>query len=340
MGGLSSTRALFERAAFAAFLVLLIVAPAVAQGLPQESAQQTSPPLRVSVDRVNVGVIVTNSKGHFVEGLRRDQFEVFDDGVPQPLTAFLSVDDPAQIVLMLECGPAVYFFRDDLIRSADTLLTRLAPADRVALVCYESSPDLRLDFTPDKDEARLALRDLNFMMGFGEVNLTSSLFSVLHWLQSVPGKKTIVLVTSGLDTSPQSDVETVRRKLDSSAVRILAVSTAEQMQNPPKHGWFWRSKVPPEQVKARAEVKQVLSQANNSLREISELTGGRVYTPKTSKDFDSACEEIAEFVRHEYDLEFSPPVHDGKLHTIEVRVKHHSYYLIHREAYLAPSPAS
>ncbi|HUI51813.1 MAG TPA: VWA domain-containing protein [Terriglobales bacterium] len=337
---MSSSRALFERAAPAALLVLLTALRAVPQGLPQDAPEQTSPPLRVSVDRVNIGVIVTNSKGDFIENLGRDQFEIFDDGVPQPLTAFLSVDDPAQIVLMLECGPAVYFFRDDLIRAADTLLTRLAPADRVAIVCYDSSPDLRLDFTPNKDEARLALRDLNFMMGFGEVNLTSSLFSVLHWLQAVPGKKTIVLVTSGVDSSPPKDPTTLRQKLDASDVRILAVSTAEQMQKPPHQGRFWRSKVPPEQVKARAEVKQVLSQASGSLREISEITGGRVYTPKTSKDFDRAYGEIAEFVRHEYDLEFSPPVHDGKLHTIEVRVKHHSYQLIHREAYLAPQPSS
>jgi hypothetical protein len=143
-----------------------------------------------------------------------------------------------------------------------------------------------------------------------------------------------------MDTSPPSDRETVRRKLDSADVRILAVSTAEQMQKPPKQSWFWRTKVPAEQVKKRAEVKQILGKANDSLREISEITGGRVYLPETSKDFDRVGEEIAEFVRHEYDLEFSPPVHDGKLHTIEVHVKHHSYRLIHREAYLAPPPSS
>jgi Ca-activated chloride channel homolog len=340
MGGLNSRHALFERAAFAGLVVLLLLSLVPANASAQNSAPQVSPPLRVSVDRVNVGVIVTNSKGQFVKGLRRDQFELFDDGAPQPLTAFLSVDDPAQIVLMLECGPAVYFFRGDIIRAADTLLTRLAPADRVAVVCYDSSPDLRLDFTPDKDEARLVLQGLDFMMGFGDVNLSSSLFSVLHWLKSVPGKKSIVLVTSGMDTSPPSDMETVRRKLDSADVRILAVSTAEQMQKPLKQGWFWRTKVPAEQVKKRAEVKQILGKANDSLREISEITGGRVYLPESSKDFDRAGEEIAEFVRHEYDLEFSPPVHDGKLHTIEVRVKHHSYRLIHREAYLAPPPSS
>jgi VWFA-related protein len=340
MGGLNSRVALPIRSGLAAFLFCSLAVLFSATSQAQLPPQEVSPPLRVNVDRVNVGVIVTGHRGHFIEDLHRGQFEVFDDGAPQPLTAFLSMDDPAVIVLMIECGPAVYFFRADLIRAADGLLTRLAPADRVALVCYDTSPDLRLGFTEDKEEARLALREMNFSMGFSGVNLTSSLFSVLHWLQSIPGKKTIVLVTSGLDTSPPVNPETIRKRLSASDVRILAISTGNEMQQGPKQGKLWRTKIPPEQREARAEVKRVLKESGQSLQDLSEITGGRVFSPKTSADFDQASEQIADLVRHEYDLEFAPPVHDGKLHSIEVRVKHHSYKLSYRQSYLAPPPTS
>src|SRR5690348_15575390 len=74
----------------------------------QENLQQPKQTIRVSVDRVNVGVIVTDHSGHFVEGLRRDDFRVFDNGIEQPLTGFLSMEEPAQVLLVIEAGPAVY----------------------------------------------------------------------------------------------------------------------------------------------------------------------------------------------------------------------------------------
>jgi len=289
--------------------------------------------LRVKVERVNVGATVTNASQKLVAGLRREDFELLDNGTPQPLTAFFSIDDPAQVVLMIECGPSVYFFRKDLVRAADKLLTRLAPSDRVAIVCYTRTPELRLDFTTDKDDARAALQQLNFVQGFADLNLSASLFTTLDSLKNLPGKKTIVLVTTGVDTSPPADEETARQKLNASDVRVIAVSTASQVLETPK-----KMKSTKQQKNSRSQVKQVLEEAGAELRQISELTGGRVYTPKSSDDFDKAYAKIAELVRHEYNLEFAPPAHDGAIHAIEVRVKGKAYRVDHRQAYLAPSP--
>lgn len=332
-GGLSKVfshrTGLRRLAGFAALLLCVCPAPIRAQ----EPAADQAPPIRVNVDRVNVGVIVTGAHQHLVEGLDRNNFELLDNGVPQPLTAFLTIDEPAQVVLMVECGPAVYFFRDDLIRAADRLLTRLAASDSVAIVCYDRTPSLMLDFTTNKDAARLALRSLNFAAGYADLNLSASLFSVLDSLKRLSGKKTIVLVTSGVDTSPPADPGAMKRKLDAYDVRILAVSTAEQLQAKPKH-----VKTSRQQREDRSEVKQVLAQAQASLRDLAETTGGRVYTPKSPKDFDRAYEQIAELVRHEYVLEFAPPERDGKVHSIEVRV-HRPFCLCqasYRQAYLAP----
>src|SRR5215472_18461373 len=68
-----------------------------AQTVPQEQG----PKIRVTVDRVNVGVIVTGSDGNFVDGLRREDFRVFDNGVEQPITDFLPVTEPAQVLFFI-----------------------------------------------------------------------------------------------------------------------------------------------------------------------------------------------------------------------------------------------
>src|ERR1700676_2639298 len=183
---------------FLAVLLLLLAAPSLCS--PQ--SQEPAPPIRVTVNRVNIGVTVTDSTGHFIEGLRSEDFQLFDNGVEQPITDFLSIEEPAHLLLLIESGPAVYFLGQGHFRAADTLLTSISPADRVAVAAYSNAPELILGFTPDKAAARFALQNLNFNLGFAQLNPSASVAATLDWMAQLPGKKTIVLLSTGVDTSP------------------------------------------------------------------------------------------------------------------------------------------
>src|ERR1700730_11149380 len=124
--------------------IVLLTPPA----FPQEPAPPR-PDIRVRVDRVNVGVIVTDSRGQFIGGLRREDFHLIDDGAEQPITDFLSVDEPAQILLLIEAGPAVYLLQGGHLQAVHALLDGLSPSDRVAIARYDESPEAILDFTSD-----------------------------------------------------------------------------------------------------------------------------------------------------------------------------------------------
>src|SRR5256884_2254759 len=166
----------------------------------QENSQK--PTIRVGVDRVNVGVIVTDHSGHFVEGLRREDFRVFDNGIEQPLTGFAAIEEPAQVLFLIEAGPAILFLGKNHIRASDTLLSNLSPNDRVAIASYSKDPELLLDFTPDKPTARLALQSLNFLLGFADLNLSSSLASAIDWLAPSAWKTTVGFLSTAAHTSP------------------------------------------------------------------------------------------------------------------------------------------
>src|SRR5467141_1912763 len=105
----------------------------------QENQQQPNQTIRVGVDRVNVGVIVTDSRGHFVAGLRREDFRVFDNGMEQPLTGFAAIEEPAQVLLLIEAGPAVYLLEGGHLQAALSLLDGLSSGDCVAVVKYAES---------------------------------------------------------------------------------------------------------------------------------------------------------------------------------------------------------
>jgi Ca-activated chloride channel homolog len=310
----------------AVLLFLLFV-----ESLSQAQEQQT-PPIRVNVNRVNVGVTVTDSEGHFVEGLRREDFQILDNDVEQPITDFLSVEEPAQLLLLIESGPAVLFLSTNHLLAADALLASLAPTDRVALATYSKTPQLLVDFTANKTAARFALQEVNFSNGFADLNLSLSLASAMDWLAPLPGKKTIVLLSTGFDSSPPEDPQTIQRKLLTSDIRILAISLAADFRKPAKK----RKKLSPQERSNRAMVKEGFAEADQSLRELSALTGGRVYFPDNADEFHRAYAEIAQLVRHEYSLAFAPAAADGQLHSLKVKVKNSSYQVDHRQAYLAP----
>jgi len=71
-----------------AALLLATVLCACSFAGAQENPQLPKQTIQVSVDRVSVGVIVTDSSGRFVEGLRRQDFRIFDNDIEQPITGF------------------------------------------------------------------------------------------------------------------------------------------------------------------------------------------------------------------------------------------------------------
>jgi Ca-activated chloride channel family protein len=298
----------------------------------QQKAQEQAPTIRVAVDRVNIGVIVTDRDGNFVDSLHREDFQVCDNGVEQPITDFLSVAEPAQVLLLIESGPAVVFLGKEHFHAADTLLNNLEIDDRVAIASYSKDPELLLDFTANKAAARFALENLNFMLGFSDLNLSSGLASAIDWLGTVRGKKTIVVLSTGVDTSPEGKWQAAEQKLETSDVRVLAVSLSGDFRKPIKQKVLTR-----EEKKDQAFLKEGFAAADQSLRELSRITGGRVYFPKNQKEFNRAYAEIAQLIRHEYSLAFAPPAHDGQMHSITVKVQGFERGVNHRQAYLAPA---
>jgi len=331
MAGLTefSRRIIFRLLPYAFFLCILF--PGAERCAAQE---QQAPTIRVEVSRVNIGVIATDRNGNFVEHLKQSDFHIFDNGVEQPMAGFLSNDDPAQVVLMIECGPSVYFAGKANVQRADALIANLAPSDRVAIVCYSSKAVIQSQLEAGLSAARTTLRGLDFGIGVTELNLAKSVLEVLNWLNATPGKKTVVLIGSGVDSSPPVNLDEFKKYISSTDVRVLAVSTSRQLRKFPK-----RHKHDLDERDDRAELQQILKGSDAELRDLTAATGGRVYFPKSTKDYEKTYAEITQIVRHEYNLAFVPQAQDGKLHTLTVTVKR-AYRIDHRQAYFAPAAAA
>ena len=329
MPGLAKLAAVFLMAA-----AFPLWAPPV-QG-PDSPRDQT--PIRVTVQRVNVGVVVTDLNGHFVGQLKREDFHVLDDGIEQPLANFSTVEEPAQVLLLIEAGPAVYLLEESHLRAAYTFLNGLAAGDSIALVKYSEAPQPILDFTTDKQAALQGLDQLQFNLGFGSLNLSSSLDKVLQWIATATGKKTVILLSTGVDTSAPGESVRLLRRLSSGDVRTFAVSLAAGLQAAPA-GKKNQTRQPPPDPHGK-----LFEEAGQLLKQIAAVSGGRAYFPQSLQEFEGVYAEIAQLVRHEYSLAIIPQVQDGKFHAVSVRVGQpgagtgkDGYRVSHRQGYLAPA---
>jgi len=302
----------------------------------QEPSAVRSPNIRVEVDRVNVGVIVTDSKGNFVEGLQQRDFEVLDAGTPQLITDFAPIDAPAQVLMLLEVGPAVYMLQDSHLYVAQTLLNGLSAGDRVAIAVYNDAPTALLNYTTDKGSVTAALNEIQFNLGYGNLNLATSLNTVLDWLARVSGKKSVVLLSSGVDTSPTQDMQSLLPRLETGDVRIFSIS----MSGPLRNG----TKGTKQEIQ---QTQQAFAQADAWLQAMSEASGGRAYFPESAKAFQETYTQVAQLLRHEYSVAFAPPKADGTAHAIDVKVHKNEgsattpdYRVDHRRGYIAPKPSA
>jgi Ca-activated chloride channel homolog len=304
----------------------------------QEQAPDAAKSIHVEVNRVNVGVTVTDSKGNFVEGLQGENFQILDGAAVQPVTDFAPVDTPAEVLLLLEAGPAVYLLKDSHLYVANALLSGLSPDDAVAIAVYNDSATPLVDYTTDKRAVGNALDSIQFNLGYGNLNLAKSLNTVLDWLARFPGKKSIVLISTGVDTSPAETMQALIPRLQTGDVRIFAIS----MSGPLRNG----KKGTAQQI---VQTQQAFEQADAWLKTLADASGGRAYFPESAKAFEQTYRQIAQLVRHEYSLAFAPPKADGAIHAIDVKVvpggdkessSTSNYNVDHRRSYVAPKPAA
>jgi Ca-activated chloride channel homolog len=320
----------------------------------QESVAQTPHPLEATTEFVKVDASVLDNRGNFVGGLARSNFRILDNGAEQPIAFFTPVEAPAQILVMIETSPAVYLIHNQHLVAAYALLDGLAADDEVALVTYDQAPREILKFTADKPALLAALGGIQYTIGMGDLNLYDSISGALDRLGPATGKRALVLLTTGLDSSLPARWDALVRRLRSQDVVIFSVGLGgplrgEKSKKSKSRKGSVKSGDPETEGLPESVADAGFAKADRALRALATMTGGRAYFPESEKDFVPMYREIATALRHQYLLGIAP-AHDGQFHSLTVEVldakgqpmtlpaKRPVVRVFAREGYLAPGP--
>ena len=278
-------------------------------------ARAAQQPIQARTDIVRIVVSVMSPTGDFIGGRTQKDFRVLDQGAESPVLSFAPDDAPAKIVVMIETSPAVYLIQSQHLAGASALLEGLAPYDQVALVAYDESPRGLLDFTADKSALASALRQLQYTLGAGQLNFFDSVSQVIDQIARLTDKKALILLTTGLDSSPRARWDALVLKLRMQDDVIFPVALGGSLRNTQPN----KKKKTPPRVPGEPPNPLSFAQSNSDLQALAKITGGRAFFPASNADFVPAYRQIGAALRHQYVLGIAPQ-RDGKFHSLEVQL--------------------
>ncbi len=286
--------------------------PKKIEGMPDYS-------IRVDVPLVNVDVSVVTKEGQFINGLKKENFRILEDGVPQNISNFGQSQAPITAVLLLEFASTSYPILVDTLNAAYSFAGGLKKQDWVAVVSYDIKPQILVDFTQDKNAVNGALNSLRFP-GFAETNLFDALYDTLDRIDRLEGHKYIILLSTGLDTFSKLNLDQITKKVKATKdVTIYPVSIGWALRNYCEtHGCTGIS-----HGMASLGMSQIdYLQADNEMNTFARLTGGRAYFPRFEAEFNEIFHDILGDVRNQYNISYRPtnPKQDGTYRKLKIEL--------------------
>ena len=130
----------------------LLVSLATVFRMPARAQEQPQGIIRVGVNLVLLDATVKNKSGQIMADLKKEDFEVREDGVVQKLDVFSRDELPLEVALVLDLSDSIGPFLGPLRDAATTALAALKPDDEVALFTFSTEAQLRVPFTKDKSK--------------------------------------------------------------------------------------------------------------------------------------------------------------------------------------------
>ena len=276
----------------------LIVLCVAAMGVAT-SANQTTFSSRI--EAVRVDVLVTEN-GRPLQGLTAADFEVLDNGVRQQVDLASFEQIPLNVVLALDMSASLQGLRLGHLQNAGKrVLDGLKAGDRAALVAFSHVVAPSQGLTENLDRVRAALDQAR---GEGMTSLIDAVHVGMLLGESDAGRSLLIVFSDGVDTSSWLTADAVLETARRGDVVVYSVEVGERRASFP--------------------------------RELSEVTGGRLFAIESTKDLAATFANILEEFRMRYLVSYSPQgVAPGGWHRLEVRVKNRGVTVKARPGYFA-----
>lgn len=312
----------------------------------REEQQEVSPDEVISVNTTEVMIPVTvrDGSGRLVNDLTRTDFRVFENEREQPLSDLALRQVPVDVILMVDASSSVATNLDDFRRAAEGFADRLTEDDRIALIKFDDRVELLQDWTHSRFQLRRALNRIEPGM-FTRFN-DALMLAAREQFGQTKSRRAIIILSDGIDSGRgSSTLEAAVQALLRAQVSVYVVSNTE-ISRAAKRAELDQltggtdSAVRFNQLRIddlRTGLK-VLDFSEQNLAQLTATTGGKLYKPQTFAGLESTYAEVAEELRHQYALYYTPlnKTRDGAFRRVRVEMTNPTYKGHTRVGYFAP----
>jgi Ca-activated chloride channel homolog len=264
----------------------------------------------VSVDLVSLQVLVSDTKGTALTGLKRENFTIYEDNVKQEISHFSSIEADITVVMLAENSNNISYFIRQILDSMIAFTNLLRKEDWVAVVGYNLNTTILCDFTQDRQEVYNTLNRLR-SPSFDESCLSDALIDTLDRVQEIEGKVAILLISTGLDIFSKHTYEDALQKCKESNASVYAIGLGQ------------RFRILAEANGRLSNIQSLdLLMGDNRLRKFAEFSGGEAFFPRFETELPGIAGNISALLRSQYSISYTPSntQKDGKFRKIRVEV--------------------
>jgi Ca-activated chloride channel family protein len=283
-----------------AALSCLFAAVMVSAQSPTATPPDDEERVRIKTDLVTLTLTVTDPFGRYVSGLNKNVFTVSDNNQEQEIVFFSDSDAPVSVGILFDVSGSM---SGDKIRKARKALERFIitshPSDEYFLIAFNSRAQLLMDRTRDGDAV---LRKLTLVQPKNNTALYDAVYlGIERVTRGSHQKRALLIISDGQDNASRYNFGEVRRLMKESDVVTYSVGIMDGSDSGSSVGM----------------------QGQAFLDEISSVTGGKSFYPRTDVEMDEIFERIALELRHQYSIGYIPKDFqpDGKWRKVKVKIK-------------------
>jgi VWFA-related protein len=273
-----------------------------AQDKQQSDAGKDNAPAQFSseVTRVNMLFTVTDKRGRFITNLDRGDFEVLENKKPQEISEFTSESDlPLRLAILVDTSNSIRDrFRFQQEAAVNFINGVMRDEDKSIVVSFDSATELVADLTSDTHKLESAIRDLR--PGGGTALFDAVYFACRDKLmQDQPlykFRRAMIVLSDGEDNNSRMSRDQALEMAQKADVVVYTIST---------------------------NISRVETPGDKIMRYFAEQTGGVAFFPFQASDLNQSFENIANELRHQYNLFYRPnPLkNDGMFHAVQIKVR-------------------
>ena len=271
----------------------------------------------LEVNRVNMLFTVTDKKGKFITDLTKDNFQVVENKRPQSIQEFTAESDlPLRIAILIDTSNSIRDrFRFEQQAAVDFITSVIRPRqDKAMIVSFDSSAELVSDLSDDPEKLAAAVRSLR--PGGGTALYDALYFACRDKLQQDQPRhkfrRAVIIVSDGDDNQSRVSRDQALEMAQKADAVIYCIST---------------------------NISRIEADGDKVIKYLALETGGQAFFPFKAEDLAQSFENIANELRHQYNVFYRPdPLKtDGLYHTVDLKVKGRKDLIVRaRKGYYAP----